>query len=357
LISLASGLIVLTANGEHRVVSGEGPEGPLTPTSLNPIQDLYAGAADVPPSPVGNAVVFIQARGKIVRDVQFDQAVEGLSGRDLTLLAGHLFEDDTLTEMSYQQNDNSIVWVIRSDGTLLGLTYIREQDIWGWHRHDSSSAAGTSLFEHLTVVPEDHEDVLYVVVARVVNGFTFRLIERMETRIITDFDSQAIFLDASLSRLSGSPVSSLSGLDHLEGETVGVVADGAYVGTFTVTAGAVTLTAAATIIHAGLLYDSDLETLDLDMEGTDVRGKTKRVPQLSLLLRKSNRDFQVGTTETNLTDFVPGEGESPDEDEFTGLVPGIPLVGEYNYDGRIFLRQSTPLPLTVLAVIPHVVTE
>ena len=355
MVSVAAGLIVFTAAGEHRLVSADGAGGPLTPNSLEAIQDLYVGAAEVPPQVTGNAVVYTQARAKVVRDVQYDQAVEGLAGRDLTLFAGHLFEDYTVVGHDYQQNDHSIHWFVRSDGTLLGLTYIREQEIMGWHRHDTYTASGTvqSVVESICVVPEDHEDVLYLIVKRTINGGTKRYIERLETRIITDFDSQAMFLDSSLSRVSGAPISTLTGLDHLEGQLIGVVGDGAYLGTFTVAAGQVALGASYSKIHAGLLIEADLETLDLDLAESDVRDRKKRVGSVALLLQDSNRAFHVGIDEASLTPYQPGEGEDPTSDEFSGIVE-LPILTDHNFAGRVFLRQAVPLPLTILAAIPRV---
>lgn len=350
LVSVAAGLAVLTTNGVHRIVSGEGAEGPLTPSSLDAIQDLYFGASTAKPVVAGNAILFVEARGRALHDLRYDQQIDGLGGRDLTILAEHLVQGFTVPEIVYQQNDNSIVWARRSDGRLLGMTYLREQDIYGWHQHVTSTAAGESDIESLAVVPEEDEDVLYAVIARSVGGSTVRYIERLESREISTLAADAIFLDSSLSLVSGGTASSLTGLDHLEGQTVGVVANGVYIGTFTVSSGTVTLGDTYTVpIHAGLLYESDLETLDLDIADSDVRARKKRVGGASLLLWKSDRQFQVGTTTGTLAaQPAPTDGIS----EFSGLVPDIPLTTSWNDEGRVFLRMARPLPLTILSVIP-----
>jgi hypothetical protein len=352
MVPTAVGLVIFSPAGEHRLIAGDGSVGPLTPNSHQAQQDLYVGSNSTPPVVIGESILYQQARGKVVRDVHFEQTIDGLAGRDLTLLAGHLFERYTLGSMDYQMNDHSIVWIARSDGTLLGLTYIREQDILAWHRHDTYTAAGQSVIESVCVVPEDHEDVVYVLVARVINGSTVRMIERLESRVITTLATDAKFLDSHLS-YAGAPTSSVSGLDHLEGQTVAALGDGVYLGTFTVASGAITLAASYSNIHVGLIIEADFETLDLDIAGTDIRNKKKLVKRVALLVQASGRDFQVGINTATLAQHTPGQAESPLTAEYTGVVE-LPLITNHESDGRVFLRHRYPLPLTILAAIPHV---
>ena len=124
-------LIVLTDAGVWAVTGGQVGV-PITPSQLSADQETYVGVApDIAPVVVGNAVIYVQARGAIVCDLRFDQAVEGFAGRDLTLYATHLFDGYTIVDMDFQQTPNSTVWMARSDGTLLGLTYLRDQEILG----------------------------------------------------------------------------------------------------------------------------------------------------------------------------------------------------------------------------------
>ena len=131
-------------------------------------------------------MLFVQARGSIVRDFAFDFLVNGYRGSDLTIFSSHLVEGYTIADWAYAQTPNSIVWMARSDGTLLGLTYIKEQQILGWHRHDFAGAV-----ENVCVVPEGNEDVLYLVINRTIDGDTVRYIERMNTRTISPTESFA----------------------------------------------------------------------------------------------------------------------------------------------------------------------
>lgn len=351
-------LVVMTDGGvwtvgQHKV--------PLVPQSIPAEQEGYVGVASVRPVVHGNRAIYVQKVGKALFDLRFDQEVEGLGGKDLTIYASHLFRGVTITEMDFQLVPDSIVWCVRSDGVLLGLTYIPEHDVWGWHRHDTAQNATAAKFEHVCVVREAAGDVPYVIVQRTIGGQTVRYIEKLLPRDIVTFDTDAIFMDASLS-YSGAPVTSVSGLDHLNGQIVAVVADGdviyngdpagAQAASFIVSSGVITLPGAKSNVHVGLRYKAQIETLDLDVQGSAVRDKKKRIGMLDLLIELSSRTFSAGPDASNLKPFVKQSWEST-EDAHTGRV-NLNVPSQFSDAGRVFIEQSDPLPLTVLAVIPHV---
>lgn len=346
LISLKT-LVVMTDAGEWTIGA---PHEPISPSNLPTDQETYVGIdPDVRPVVVGNAILYVQARGKIVRDLRFDQEVEGLGGRDLMIWARHLTKRYTLEDLDYQQNPDSTVWAVRDDGTLLGLTYVRDQEIWGWHRHDTGAAG---RFEHVCVVPEVDEDALYVIVRRTIGGSFVRYIERLERRTISTatFDTDAFFLDSALT-YSGAPVSTVNGLAHLNGQSVMALVDGTPRGPFTVAAGAVALGVSGSVVHVGLPITADLETLDLDVAGSPVRDQKKRVGTVTLLLEDSCRSWTIGPDVSHLTTNVRAPWESV-SDLYTGA-DEIKMQAEYGDSGRVFLRHTDPLPLTVLAIIPN----
>jgi len=347
-------LIVFTDGGVWPV--GD-PETPLTPSSLVADQQTYTGvSADVPPVVIGNSVIYLQARGSIVFDLRFDQQVEGLNGRDLTLFASHLVDGHQIECMDYQETPHPIVWCCRSDGTLLGLTYVREQNVWGWHRHDTAGD-----FEQVCVIPEAGEDYVYAIVNRDVGG-SVRYIERMASRTIRTgfFNLDSFFVDSGLS-YDGAPATVFSGLDHLEGKRVAVLGDGDIVTDgsdaveLTVTGGSVTIPVAKSRVHIGLPITADLETLDLDVGGSAVRDKQKRVGSMYLIVDKSSRSFLAGPDSANLTPHeISSIDETPTADEHTGLVE-MTLKTGFNLPGRIFVRQADPLPLTILGIVPNLI--
>lgn len=352
-------LIVLTAGGAWTI--GQAKEA-LTPSNLPADQETFDGVSDVTPVIVGNTVLYVQARNSILRDLAFDQQVEGLAGRDLTLFASHLFDGFTITNLDYQETPHSIVWACRSDGALLGLTYLRDQEVWGWHRHDSGAAA---RFEDVCVVPEATGDVVYLLVRRTIGGVFRRSIEKLESRTILNWARDGFFVDAGLTATGSNLTRITGGLAHLEGQVVAVVADGKVIfdgnaaaagaAGFRVTGGAIAATfPAASIVHVGLPITVELETLDLDVQGTAIRDQKKRVGSVTLLLEASARTFQAGPRfdllrQVQLDPIARGSERVP----FTGQ-ESITLVGEYNDHGRVCVRHTDPLAFTVLGILPRV---
>lgn len=179
-------IVVLTESAEFTVEGNAA--GILTPTAVNPKQQSANGSSNLQPVKLDTNALYVQARGSIIRDIGFDFQGDGYRGNDLTIFASHLFEGYTIVDWAYQKTPHSIVWVVRDDGVMLGLTYIREQQIWAWHWHDTDG-----VIENVCVVPEGNEDALYVVVKREIAGLTTsrRYLERFSNRFIGP-DSDAI---------------------------------------------------------------------------------------------------------------------------------------------------------------------
>jgi len=140
---------------------------------------------------IGNSIIFVQARASIIRDLLQD-AIEGYKGNDLTIFSTHLFDNYTLVDWDYQKTPDSIAWAVRSDGTLLGMSYVREHQLWGWHRHDFDGTA-----ENVCCIPEGEEDSVYMVIRRFIDGGYVRYIEKFASRKIDDVIDN-IFVDAAL---------------------------------------------------------------------------------------------------------------------------------------------------------------
>jgi hypothetical protein len=328
---------------------------PLTPSTLNADQHGYSGvAADVRPVVIGESVIYAQKSKKIIRDLRFDQQVDGLAGRDVTVFGAHLFEGHEIDRMDFQEAPDSIVWCVRDDGVLLGMTYSREYDMMAWHRHDTDGD-----FEQICVVPEPDGDVLYAIVRRTIGGVSKRYIERMEQRDIREgfFNLDSFFVDSGLT-YDGAPATTFTGLDHLEGERIAVLADGNVISNgqdeteITVTGGGFTLATAASRVHAGLpIGRAQIETLDLDAHGTPVRDKQKRQGSVNVLLDRSSRTFSAGPDEDNLTPYELGRLDE-EGDEYTGAVE-MTLKGDWSRPGRVLIWQKDPLPITILGIIPN----
>lgn len=174
-----------------------------------------------------------------------------------------------------------------------------------------------------------------------------------------------VYLDCAVTQRTTSPTTDVSinnncDLSHLEGEAVTVLADGVVVNGLTVSSGAITLPQAASVVHVGLAYTSDLETMSLDVgsegDGTS-QGKKKKVSRLTVRLHNS-RGLWAGPDENNLVEMKWRSGE--DYDTATDMFSGdkvIVLPPKYAGDGRLMIRQIDPLPVTVLGIMPEVDTD
>lgn len=429
-------LVILTTGGEWKTTGGQ--DDVLTPTTVGFKPQTYYGTSNVPSIIIGNTALFVQNRGYTVRDLGYQFESDGYTGSDLTVFSSHLLEGKPIREWAYQQVPYSIVWVVREDGVLLALTYMREQEVVGWTPMEIDG-----FVESVCCVPEGTEDAVYVVVRREVDGAQKRYVERLSSRLITDV-RDATFLDSHLTydgRADGSvslylsnigsggwtkddlisvsanmgaasiftadsvgdwlhiygatdddmlririteysagsvvrgiphrtvpeawrsvelydwgmAVDTITGLDHLEGETVGVLGDGYVQAQQVVTGGEITITPAV-VVHVGLPYVSDFETLDINVPGGEtVRGRSKVVKEVSILVQDS-RSIRVGPDADHLDEIEPREAEgyqSP-PDLLTGLTEAT-ISSSWSEGGRIFIRQSDPLPLSILGVIPSVV--
>lgn len=439
------GLLIFTAGGEFNIGT---PDTAFTPTTVNARQQLHHGAKlGLPPIVVGTAMLYMQARGTIVRAVS-NTINDGYRSNDLSLYASHLFQGYTIVDWAFQESPDSILWAVRSDGVLLGLTYVREQEIWGWHRHDTDG-----VVENVCVIPEGDEDRLYLCVRRTINGATVRMVERMASRFAAD-PLDLIFMDAVVSydgrntsavtmtlsgsgswdagelvtversvaaftageigneivltgaldgepvhvvlvsytsptlmqgfpnrlipaELRGTPttawtraVSVVSGLDHLEGKSLAVSADGYIVAspnnaeisvTCVVSGGAITLDAPYGYIHAGLPYIADLVTLDIDTPGgQSVKSQKFLVNSVMASLEQSRSVFVGGALPTGDDPLAfMDELKVREADDEYGLMAlrtdtlDVTIQGHWEPTGRIAFRHVDPVPLTILAVMPR----
>lgn len=331
-------VLALTSSGEISI--GPGGSGDFTPTSIDLRPQTYHGAASVPPVIVGNQAIFVQARSSQVRNISYQYFTNIFTGEILNLMSTHLFSGYTLSDMTYAESPDSIVYAVRSDGVLLCFTYMPEQQVMGWTHWDTN---GT--FESCCVIPATTYDELWVVVNRT-NG---RFIERLAQRLPTTNTQDQFHVDCGID-YSGPAVKGISGLTHLNGQSVIVLADGIVQGPFTVSAGAITLTKAASLAHIGLAYTADVETLNIERAGQDGTGQDRRTRATQATMRFVNSlGGYVGASSDKLHLIVPnpGTGLLP---LFTGDIQKISIPPDWQSNGRIFFRQTAPLPFTLTGV-------
>jgi hypothetical protein len=264
-------------------------------------------------------------------------------------MAPHLFDSYRLNSLAYSRGPFPYVWACRSDGTLIGLTYIKEHDVAAWHHHDSFTAGGASSFESVCVTPEGAEDVLYTIVKRTINGATKRYIERLRTRNFGAL-ANAFFVDAGAT-YNGAPATLISGLWHLEGETVSILADGAVLAPQVVTGGSITLANASSVVNIGVKIVADLETLPLSLEmQASGQGTQKNVNKVYMRVSNSSGLF-IGPDLAHLTECktrtTEPYGTPP---HLISDVISVVISPTWNPSGGVSIRQTNPLPTTVLSM-------
>lgn len=133
------GDLLLGTSGSEYKASGNGSA--ITPGNITITAQSYWGSAGLAPIIIGNAILHVQRHGAHVRDLFYSLEKDGYAGNDLSILAPHLFEGHRLRQWAYQQTPGSVLWIVRDDGLLLALTYLKEHDIWGWSRHPTAGDA------------------------------------------------------------------------------------------------------------------------------------------------------------------------------------------------------------------------
>lgn len=338
-----SNLVLLTSAAEWRVTSVNTDA--ITPTSISVKPQSYIGSSNVQPVIINNNLIYIAARGGHVRELAYAWQASGYITGDLSLRAPHLFDGLTISDLAYAKSPQPICWFVSSAGKLLGLTYVPEQEVGAWHQHDTDGS-----FESITVVAEGNEDALYAIVQRTLNGVSKRYVERMASRLFST-QADAFFVDAGLT-YSGAPATTISGLSHLEGKTVSILADGAVHPQRVVTSGSITLDQAASKVQVGLPIQSDLQTLPFvaQVDGSFGQGRYKNVNKAWLRVYRSSGIF-VGPSATALVEAKQRTTE------IYGTPPALKseeiqvmLTPSWADSGQVFIRQSDPLPLTIVSL-------
>ena len=355
-------LVVGTSGGEF-TVSADGTDASITPTNIAIKRQSSYGSSSVDAIPAGNAILFLQKAKRKIRELAYNFDSDGYVAPDLTILNESVTKSG-VNQMVYQQEPDSIIWCVRDDGELAGLTYQRSENVVAWHRHIFGGVFGSGIAvceSAASISGELTEDEFWVVVKRTINGATKRYVECFSNFDFDETDATDFrFLDSHLS-YSGSATTTLSGLAHLEGQTVSILADGSVHANKVVSSGQITLDRSVTKACVGLAYDSILQTMRVEggaAEGTS-QGKTKRISKVVLRLFETV-GVKVGPSLSDL-ETVPfrttSSNLSAPVDTLLAGDKEIEFRDDYNSDGFIFIKQDQPLPCSVLAIYPTLVTS
>ena len=325
-----SALIAGTAESEFKMTSGS--ESFLSPTNAVARPATTHGCLDAMPIKIGGVILFWQKCGRKLRELVYDFNADSWVAPDLTLLAEHITEGG-ISYSDYQQEPNSILWNVRRDGVIPTMTYMRDQDVVGWARQITAGS-----FESVAVIPNpgDTANEVWVSVKRTING--------ADTRYIEYFDPE-LLVDCGIT-YSGVPVTSVTGADHLEGEAVDIVGDGAVLTPGTVTSGAVSLSRASSEVQVGLNYVSTLKTQRPTVQASagTIAGLPKKWAEAYVFFLESSGAKINGEAFSFLAvGATLGDPITP----FTGSKSVSQLGWD---DGQITVTQDLPLPCTILSI-------
>lgn len=383
----------------------------------------------------GDAVLYVQRGGKVVREYAYSYEKEGFVSPPMTFFADHI-TGDGITNMCYSSQPESVLYCVRSDGQLPVFTYERGQEVFGWARIITAGE-----IESVDYMPTETEDQIWISAKRTINGETKRFIEYFMPRDFGTDIADAFFVDCGLTFDGGAAVDIsditvdlddrkvtitsaghgftngfkikfadiagmtelndnvytvadaaantyilkdpeavgyidgsvftaytsggtaqrvaklITGLSHLEGETVSILADGSPCPDTIVADGEADCKKWANKIHAGLGYQTIISPMPIEIVGSNgsTAGKVKKIVAAVVKFDKTV-GCQVSTNEVSWETMT--FRETTDKygravEPWTGEKK-IPVNCDYGRSASLTIRQSQPLPMTILSVFPEI---
>lgn len=305
------------------------------------------GSADVSPVRIGSFVYYVERSGEIVGEFAFNLDLNIFQTEDITYLNDHVL-DSGVKEMAIQRYPDQILWCVLNDGGCATLTREIRQNVRCWTRQEFT---GTDVaVENVASIPNGDEDQVWFVVKRTINGTTRRYVEYME-KFEQATQADQFFVDSGLT-YSGTATTTLTNLDHLEGETVAILADGAVHPNRTVSGGAITLEFTAEKAQVGLPYTSTIKTMDIEL-ASEIGSAQARIKQISKAYVRilDSLGMEVGDEDTQ--DPVPFRDSSMPMDAPPMLFSGdreILFPSSADENKFVVVKQTQPLPLHVLGI-------
>lgn len=370
MIAQPQGLIMLS-DRQAWLVNGGSVGSAVTPINIVANAQSFNGAGGPLPIVATNNIIYVQAKGSIVRDMAFSIYTNVYTGTDISAISSHLFYNFTLSEWAWAEEPFKLLWAIRNDGVVLTLTYLKEQEFIAWTHHDTNGAFKSVATVVESTATAGNIDAIYFVVQREVNGNAVQYVERLAERAFPNGLASAWCVDAGIS-YTGAATLSFTGAQHLAGmQVVGIATDdddntGAIApltvgadGSFTLPAPAAPATG-YTYVLIGLAFTAQLQTLALDLGDPTLQGKVKKINSADVRVSET-LGLSIGSDFNNLVtmkDLIVGNVSSMlvgqasqlvtdlvDGDAHTFLDPTFTVPGQY------CIQQSNPFPATVLGVI------
>jgi len=327
--------ILIGTSGAEWTLAGSSDE-PLTPSNVKAEQHSTYGSANLQATLANESVLFFQRGAERMRELAYNWESDSYVAPDMTIIAKDI-TGDGITNTAYQQIPDAILWCVKENGDIATFSYERKEKVTAW-----SKMITDGDFESVAIIDGSAEDEVWVSVQRDINSnTTARYIEYFSARDFGDDIDDAYFVDSGIT-YDSTAITSLTGLDHLEGETVSILGDGAIDTSAAVSGGIVAVVEAETI-QAGLPYTVQVKTMPLSwLGGPTIHGRQKRISEVITSWYLSG-DFSVGKDATKLQTYSL-DGMTTSEDRIT-FPPG------WDRYGQVFMYQLSPEPLTILGVM------
>lgn len=352
-IEALESLIAGTGGDEWKIGSNDFGTA-ITPTNPTIRQQTNYGSKAMQAIKVNESILFVDFVGRKIREMTYSEEHGKHVAPDLSALAEHITYSG-ITSIAHQKNPDSIIWCTLTDGSLLSMTYERDQNVVAWADHPIDG-----LVQSVCVIPGSAEDEVWLTIKRTmtsVNSGVFVIyIERMASRTFTDIDD-CFFVNSGRTITHKTAQTTIAGLLHLEGETVALLGDGVDLSTYTVSSGIITASVAVTKAQVGLAYTSKLEpmkpTVSTQM-GTSAASITA-VHEMGVSLLNS-AGVTCGASDSALYDIDLDDARwvnlTEIDDLFTGTVT-VAIDGGFSLEQPLIISTASPLPCTVRALIPR----
>lgn len=316
-------LQVFTSGGEFSITAS-----PVTPANIAVLPQTNYGAKKVRPVTVDGLTLFIQRTGKAVRNFFFVDENKSYDSSSVSVLASHLIKDPIALTASRGTSsvDANYVYIVNADGSMAVFNTMASEDVNGFTDWVTDGEIVSA-----TVV----DDTLYTYVKRTIGAVDTYFLEREDSSLTTDSSASATSTDT------------LTGLSHLEGETIEVIADASYMGQFVVTGGQITIERQADLITGGINFTPIIQTMPLSIQLANGPNAAlpKRIVRAGVQLFESNGVLVNGQRIADKTMGV---------DVFESVIPQTGLkrmfLQGWSVDAALTITQEEPVPMQVLAV-------
>lgn len=356
-VAQPQGLIVLS-DKQAWLINGGSPGSAISAVQIVANSQAFNGASFLPPIVANDHILYVQSKTSIVRDLAFNYYTQVYTGSDISVLSSHLFYGYQVLEWAWAEEPFKLVWAVRNDGTMLTLTFLKEQELIAW-AHSDTQGSFKSVATVTESVPVGSVDAVYTVVQRSVQGVQVQYIERMAELYYPNGVVDAWCVDSAIS-YNGSPATVFTGAVHLAGKTVTGLADGVVIAPFVMPAsGSFVVGTPTSRLVVGLAYTPSIQTLELDLGEPTVQGKRKKITGVTLKVAQT-LGLWIGGSSASIVamkDLVRGNVGSATNSVVTDLVTGdVRTIIDPNWtvQGQYYITQPYPLPASILGVIPEV---